>query len=112
MVLAGGFSFTEGPVWMPADGALVFSDIPEARTHRWSPARGVEVLREDTGWGNGNALDLDGGLLTCEHHGRRVSRRGTDGAVSTLVDGYLGKRLNSPNDIVVKSDGTVWFTWE
>ncbi len=109
--LASGFRFAEGPVWTDEEGgALIFSDIPTSRTLRWSERRGIETLREPTGWGNGNAFDAAGRLLTAEHHGRRVSLRERDGSVTTLVDSFKGGSLNSPNDVVVKRDGTVWFT--
>ncbi|MBX3015739.1 MAG: SMP-30/gluconolactonase/LRE family protein [Caldilineaceae bacterium] len=107
--LATGFRFTEGPIWQ-ADGALIFSDIPANRLYRWSAETGAQVWREPTGNANGNTLDRQGRLLTCEHSGRRVSRTNPDGTVTTLVDRYQGKRLNSPNDIVVKKDGVVYFT--
>ncbi len=108
-LVAGGFQFTEGPVWQ-ADGSLIFSDIPASRLYRWTPETGAQVWREPTGNANGNTLDRQGRLLTCEHSGRRVSRTEADGTVKTLVDRYQGKKLNSPNDIVVKSNGVVYFT--
>ena len=107
--LATGFQFTEGPIWLP-EGALLFSDIPANRIYRWTPESGAQVWREPTGNANGNTLDEQGRLLSCEHSGRRVARTAADGTVSTLVDRYQDKRLNSPNDVVVKSDGVVYFT--
>lgn len=107
--LATDFEFTEGPVWQ-ADGSLLFSDIPANRTYRWHAEDGATVWREPTGNANGMTLDRQGQLLTCEHSGRRVSRVAPDGTATTVVDSYQGKRLNSPNDIVVKSDGTIYFT--
>jgi|688.fasta_scaffold43989_3 gluconolactonase len=108
--LATGFGFTEGPVWLPREGILVFSDIPRDQILRWSPAGGIAPFREPSRNANGNTLDLQGRLLTCEHSGRRVARREADGTLVTVVDRFEGRRLNSPNDIVVKADGTLWFT--
>jgi gluconolactonase len=107
--LATGFQFTEGPVWQ-ADGALFFSDIPASRTYRWTPAGGAEVWREPTGNANGLTLDRQGRLIACEHSGRRVSRIEADGTAVAVAERYQGKRLNSPNDVVAKSDGTIYFT--
>ncbi len=107
--LATGFQFTEGPIWQP-EGALLFSDIPANRIYRWTPEQGAQVWREPTGNANGNTLDRQGRLLSCEHSGRRVAITAADGTVTTLVDRYQGKRLNSPNDVVVKSNGVVYFT--
>jgi gluconolactonase len=108
-LVADGFQFTEGPVWQ-ADGSLIFSDIPANRLYRWTPEEGAKIWREPTGNANGNTLDRQSRLLTCEHSGRRVSRTEADGSVKALADRYQGKRLNSPNDIVVKSEGVVYFT--
>lgn len=107
--VATGFQFTEGPVWQ-ADGSLLFSDIPANRIYRWTPEEGAKVWREPTGNANGNTLDRQGRLLTCEHSGRRVSRTEVDGTVQAVAEHYQGRRLNSPNDIVVKSDGVVYFS--
>lgn len=107
--VATGFQFTEGPVWLP-DGSLLFSDIPASRIYRWTPEAGAQVWREPTGNSNGLTLDRQGRLIACEHSGRRVSRTGADGAVVAVAEQYGGKRLNSPNDVVVKSDGTIYFT--
>jgi sugar lactone lactonase YvrE len=107
--VAGGFQFTEGPVWM-AEGYLIFSDIPADTIYKWSPGQAqAEVFRRPSGHSNGLTLDRQGRLLACEHD-RRVSRTGPDGTVLTLAERYQGKRLNSPNDIVVKSDGGIYFT--
>ncbi|MFZ9839303.1 MAG: SMP-30/gluconolactonase/LRE family protein, partial [Opitutaceae bacterium] len=108
--LATGLGFTEGPVWLPREGLLVFSDIPKDQLLRWSPAGGVSGFREPSRNANGNTLDLQGRLLTCEHTGRRVARQEADGTLVTVVDRFEGRRLNSPNDVVVKADGTLWFT--
>ena len=110
--VAGGFIFTEGPVWHP-EGYLLLSDIEGARIYRYDPnaqAEKVSVWRENSGNANGNTLDRQGRLVTCEHGNRRVSRTEQNGTVITLADSYNGKRLNSPNDVVVKSDGTVYFS--
>jgi len=104
-----GFRFTEGPAWMP-QGYLVFSDIPADTIHRWAPREGVGVFRAPSHNANGNTVDLEGRLVTCEHGSRRVTRTEPDGTVSVLASTYGGRRLNSPNDAVVKSDGTIWFT--
>jgi gluconolactonase len=109
--IATGFQFTEGPVWMP-DGTLLFSDIPASRIYKWTPDGDgqVEVWREPSGNSNGLTVDRQGRLVACEHGTRRVSRTEADGTVVTLADRYGGGRLNSPNDVIVKSDGTVYFT--
>lgn len=110
--IAGGFIFTEGPVWHP-EGYLLFSDIEGARIYRYDPnaqAEKVSVWRENSGNANGNTLDRQGRLVTCEHGNRRVSRTEQDGTVVALAASYQGKRLNSPNDVVVKSDGTIYFS--
>ena len=109
--IAGGFGFVEGPTWTDDDGGyLVFSDIPNNRVHRWSPDHGVSVHREPSGNTNGNTRDGGGRLLSCEHSGRRVAVEDRAGIRETVVDQYFGNRLNSPNDVVVRSDGTIWFT--
>ena len=108
--LADGFQFIEGPVWMP-DGYLIFSDIPNNVLLKWDPGtKKVSDFRRPSGNTNGSTLDLQGRLICCEHSGRRVSRREQDGTYSTIVDRYEGKRLNSPNDIVFHSDGSMYFT--
>jgi gluconolactonase len=110
--LVGDFQFTEGPAWNPVHGFLVFSDIPASRMFRYDAAlRKAEVFRDPSEHANGNFYDAAGVLYTCEHGARRVSvQRADDGKVEVLVDRYEGKLFNSPNDIVVKSDGTIWFT--
>lgn len=106
--LATGFQFVEGPWWMPG-GFLVFSDIPANELKKWTP-EGVTTFRSPSGNANGNTADVQGRLVTAEHGGRRISRTEKDGTVVTVVDSFEGKKLNSPNDVVVKSDGTIWFT--
>ncbi len=109
--LAGGFKFTEGPVWIPENGGyLIFSDIPENQLKKWSREGGITVFREDSHNANGNTIDLKNRLVTAEHSGRRVSLTGKDGAIKTVVAEFEGKKFNSPNDVVVKSDGTFFFT--
>lgn len=107
--IATGFQFTEGPLWVPGLG-LLFSDIPANRIYRWTEEGGVEVWREPSGHSNGLSLDEQGRLVACEHGARRVSRTEPDGQIMTLADRYEGGRLNSPNDLTVRSDGTVYFT--
>ncbi len=107
--VATGFRFTEGPLWDPRTGTLLFSDIPASRIYRWSPG-GVTVHREPSWKSNGLTWDRDGALLSCEHVGRRVSRERPDGGVETVVDRYAGRKLNSPNDLVVRSDGALYFS--
>jgi len=108
-VLATGFEFIEGPVWMPG-GYLLFSDIPASRIYKWMPDGALEVWREPSGESNGLTLDRQDRLVACEHKNRRVSLTEADGTVRTLADRYKGNRLNSPNDVVVKSDGAIYFT--
>ncbi len=111
--LCGGFGFIEGPAWIPSDNALVFSDIPGNRQHRWRPGQSkAEIYREPSGWSNGLTLDHSGALLACEHGGRRVSRAPYDepGAEVALADSWQGRQLNSPNDLVVHSSGAIFFT--
>jgi gluconolactonase len=108
--LATGFVFTEGPLWDPKTGSVLFSDIPANTIYRWSPSEGTTVFRRPSGKANGNTWDHEGRLVTCEHAGRRVSRTEPDGSVVALASAYDGKRLNSPNDVVVRKDGTVYFT--
>lgn len=107
--LAGDFRFVEGPVVL-RDGSVVFSDIPADRLYRWTAAGGAVVFREPSGQANGNTLDADGRILTCEHANRRVIRAEADGSTTVLAERFEGRPFNSPNDAVVKSDGSVWFT--
>lgn len=107
--IAEGFKFTEGPVWHP-DGFLLFSDIPANTIYKWQPEGKTEIFRQPSGNANGNALDPLGRLITAEHDNRRLSLTEKDGQIVTLVSHYQGKRLNSPNDLTVKSDGSIYFT--
>jgi gluconolactonase len=106
-----GCRWAEGTAWFGAGRYLVWSDIPNDRMLRYDETDGgVSVFRQPAGNSNGNTVDRQGRLVTCEHGGRRVSRTEHDGTVVTLADRYNGKRLNSPNDVVVKSDDTIWFS--
>jgi gluconolactonase len=107
--LADGFEFTEGPLWHP-QGFLLFSDIPANTIYQWTPKEKPKIFRRPSGNANGNTLDREGRLLSAEHSNRRVSRTLEDGRVVTVASQYKGKRLNSPNDLVVKSDGSIYFT--
>ncbi|MEQ1769891.1 MAG: SMP-30/gluconolactonase/LRE family protein [Devosia sp.] len=109
--LGTGYRWAEGPAWFAAGRYLVWSDIPNDRMMRWDETDGsVSVFRHPAGNTNGHTVDREGRLISCEHGGRRVSRTEHDGTVTTIADRYQGKRLNSPNDAVVKSDGSIWFT--
>ncbi len=108
--LAGGFQFTEGPLWQP-DGSVLFQDIKAERSYRLAPDRSVELLRERTGAANGQTYGVGGSIVFCEQTGRRISRlRSRDGEVEPVVETWAGARLNSPNDVVCRSDGLVYFT--
>lgn len=108
--IATGFQFTEGPVWHAASGNMIWSDIIGNAMYRWSPAAGVETFRQPSNMANGNTLDREGRLLTCEHATSRVVRAEADGSLEILAKHFDGRELNSPNDIVVKSDGAIYFT--
>ncbi len=104
-----GYKFTEGPVWLPTKKILVFSDIPNSVHMQWDPDEGDSKLREVEAT-NGNLLDLEGNLLSCQHAGRNVIRWKADGSHEVLASEYKGKKLNSPNDLAIRSDGSIWFT--
>jgi gluconolactonase len=108
--LATGAIWSEGPIYFHEDDSVVWSDIPNNLLLRWSAKEGTSVWRQPSNFENGHYRDLEGRLLSCEHGGRCISRTEPDGRKIVLVDRYQGKRLNSPNDLVVKSDGTIWFT--
>lgn len=108
--LATGFDWVEGPVWFGDADCLLFSDIPNNRIMRWSPQTGISIYREPSNYSNGHTRDLAGRLISCEHGTRRVTRTEHDGTITVLADQFDGKRLNSPNDVIVKSDGSVWFS--
>lgn len=102
--------WAEGPVWFADANALLWSDIPNQRMMRWVPNGGVSVYCSHTNFINGNTRDRQGRLVSCEHGGRRVIRTEIDGTITVLADSYKGKRLNSPNDVIVRSDNSIWFT--
>jgi len=108
--IATGFDWVEGPVWFGDLNCLLFSDIPNNRIMRWIPGEGTSVFRQPSDYANGHTRDLHGRLISCEHGKRRVTRTEIDGSITTVANEYDGKRLNSPNDVVVKSDGSIWFT--
>ncbi|MEV7197275.1 SMP-30/gluconolactonase/LRE family protein [Streptomyces sp. NPDC093510] len=109
--LYGGCRWAEGPLYLPAWRQLVWSDIPNDRLLRWDEESGaVSVFRSSAGHVNGNTLDREGRLISCEQGNRRVTRTEPDGRITVLADRFEGKRLNSPNDAVVRSDGSVWFS--
>jgi len=108
--LAVGFRWAEGPVWFGDGRYLLWSDIPNNRIMKWEEETGaISVFRKPSNYANGNTRDRQGRLITCEH-GRRLTRTEHDGSITVLMDSFEGKRLNSPNDVVVKSDGSIWFT--
>ena len=109
--LWSGARWAEGPAWFGGGRYLIFSDLPNNRMMRFDDTDGsVSVFRSPSGFANGNTCDKEGRLITCEHQNRRVTRTEHDGEITVLADQYQGKRLNSPNDVVVKSDGSIWFT--
>lgn len=107
--LAGEMQFTEGPVWLPKEHKLVFSDIPNSKLMQWSARDGLSVYRQSEN-ANGNILDLQGRIVSCQHGARNLIRIEADGSTTVLADKFEGKRFNSPNDVAVRSDGTLWFT--
>ena len=110
MLWTGG-RWLEGPVWFGDGRYLLFSDIPNNRILKWEEETGdVSVFRKPSNNTNGNTRDRQGRLVSCEHDTRRVTRTEYDGSITVLMDGFEGKKLNAPNDVVVKSDGSIWFT--
>ncbi|QYD73301.1 SMP-30/gluconolactonase/LRE family protein [Paraburkholderia edwinii] len=106
-----GTQWSEGPVWFDDGNCLLWSDIPNNRILRWDGATGaVTTFRQPSNHANGNTRDHEGRLVTCEHQACRVTRTGHNGTITVLADSYQGRRLNSPNDVVVKADGSIWFT--
>jgi len=109
--LATGFRWCEGPVWVGDGRYLLWSDIPNDRIMKWEEETGVtSIYRKPSNFSNGNTRDRQGRLITCEHVGRRVTRTEYDGSITVLAETFEGKKLNSPNDAVVKSDDSIWFT--
>ena len=109
--LATGFRWAEGPIWFGDQRSLLWSDIPNDRVMRWDEGSGAfSTFRQPSNFANGHTRDRQGRLLSCEHGARRVTRTEYDGRITVICDGFDGKRLNSPNDIVVKSDDSIWFT--
>ncbi|MDE2902623.1 MAG: SMP-30/gluconolactonase/LRE family protein [Chloroflexota bacterium] len=108
--LAGELEFTEGAVWNHVEGHLIFSDMPGNVMRKWTAADGVQVFRQPSNMANGNTYDLQGRLITCEHATSRVTRTEHDGSITVLATHYDGKELNSPNDVIVKSDGSIYFS--
>jgi len=109
--LAEGCRWAEGPAYFPAGRYLVWSDVPNDRMLRYDETTGhVGVFRHPSGYSNGNTVDREGRLVTCEHGTRRVTRTEHDGSITVIASHFDGKRLNSPNDVVVRSDGSIWFT--
>ena len=108
--LAGGFDFTEGAVWNHVENRLIFSDMPGDVMRAWTAADGIQVFRQPSNMANGNTYDLQGRLITCEHATSRVTRTEHDGSITVLATHYEGKELNSPNDVIVKSDGSIYFS--
>ncbi|MEY4359331.1 MAG: hypothetical protein RLZZ631_817 [Cyanobacteriota bacterium] len=109
-LLAEGFRWVEGPVWFGDHRCLLFSDIPNNRTLRWSEQHGVSTFLEPSDFANGQTRDLEGRLIQCHHSSRCLTRREHNGETTTLVSQARGHRLNAPNDVVVKSDGSIWFS--
>lgn len=108
--LYSGCRWAEGPVWFNDANQLLWSDIPNQRMLRWTPEGGVSVYRQPSNFANGHTRDRRGRLVSCEHGTRRVTRTEVDGSITVLADSHQGRKLNAPNDVVVRSDGTVWFT--
>jgi gluconolactonase len=109
-LLADGFRWLEGPVWFGDHDCLLFSDIPNNRTLRWSERHGVSTFLEPSEFANGQTRDRQGRLIQCHHRSRCLTRRELDGRITTLIREARGQRLNAPNDVVVKSDGSIWFS--
>ncbi len=107
---AGGMLWTEGPVYFAQGDYLLWSDIPNNKTYQWANEMGVRVFDNNANNSNGHTIDRQGRLISCEHLTRRVTRREHDGTVTVVADYHEGKRLNSPNDVIVKSDDSIWFT--
>ncbi|MBM25375.1 MAG: gluconolactonase [Chloroflexi bacterium] len=109
-VVGSNFDFIEGPIWNHIDNHLIFSDMPGNKMRKWTSENGIEIFREPSNMANGNAYDNQGRLVTCEHATSRVTRTEKDGTISILASKYNNKELNSPNDIIVSSNNTIYFT--
>jgi gluconolactonase len=109
-LLADGFRWLEGPVWFGDHQCLLFNDIPSDRTLRWSERHGVTPFLDPSGYANGQTRDRQGRLIQCHHQSRSLSRREHDGRITVLARDARGHRLNAPNDVVVKRDGSIWFS--
>ncbi|MBY0611536.1 MAG: SMP-30/gluconolactonase/LRE family protein [Beijerinckiaceae bacterium] len=109
-VLANGFRWLEGPVWMGDADCLLVQDLPNDRTLRWSESGGISTYRSPSRYANGQTRDRQGRLIACSHQDRCLYRTELDGRLTRLIERHHGRRLNAPNDVVVKSDGTIWFT--
>lgn len=108
--LGEGFAWLEGPVWFADMDCLLVSDLPNDRILRWTESGGISTFRQPSGFANGHTRDRQGRLIGCSHRDRCITRTEWDGTVTTLVDRHEGKRLNSPNDVVCRADGTIWFS--
>ena len=108
--LGDGFAWLEGPVWFADHDCLLVSDLPNDRIMRWTADGGMSVFRRPSGFANGHTRDRQGRLIGCSHQHRCITRTEPDGSVTVLADRYAGKRLNSPNDVICRSDGTIWFS--
>jgi gluconolactonase len=108
--LGEGFAWLEGPVWFADQDCLLVSDLPNDRIMRWTPDGGLSVFRRPSGFANGHTRDRQGRLIGCSHRHRCITRTELDGSITVLADRYMGKRLNSPNDVICRSDGTIWFS--
>src|SRR6516165_2457380 len=106
----GALGPAEGPVWWKEGGYLLFSDIHNNKRMKYTPGQGVTVFKEPTNRANGLTRDLQGRLVACEHDTRRVTRQELDGSITVIANSFQGRRLNRPNDVVVKSDGAIYFT--
>ncbi len=109
-LLADGLAFAEGVCWVPRVNKVIVSDIPNSRIVSWSESEGFGIYREPSGRSNGNTIDLEGRVVTCLTQGRAVVREELDGSMTTIAGSFDGGKLTSPNDVVVKSDGSIWFT--
>jgi len=108
--LGEGFAWLEGPVWFADQDCLLVSDLPNDRILRWTADSGISVFRSPSGFANGHTRDRQGRLIGCSHQQRHITRTELDGSITVLADRYGGRRLNSPNDVICRSDGTIWFS--